>query len=172
MPIDFIRLYDEWFFEVARWVVPLGGNDSEVEDIVQEVFLVARQKLSRFDGRNLGGWLYAITARVVANHRRGAWFRHLFLRREPGALERLCDKGHSPATLLEQKELRQIFDRLLARMGAKRRRAFELFEIEGLSGEEIARLEGVSVAAIWLRLHRARRDFMALVADLHQEGMF
>ena len=54
---------------------------SDTEDLAQEIFLVVRRKLDRFDGGNLAGWLYRITQLTVRDHRRRAWFKNLILRR-------------------------------------------------------------------------------------------
>jgi hypothetical protein len=43
---DFRALYDAWFEDVSRWIVALGGIDADRDDIVQEVFLVVRRRLS------------------------------------------------------------------------------------------------------------------------------
>lgn len=155
------EIYEEWFDEVVRWARALGGPEADLDDISQEVFLVVQRKLGAFDGRNLGGWLYRITANTVSDHRRRAWFRRV-LRGGPD-LDTLPARG-STAEELERREARRLLYRLLARLGERHRRALILFEIEGYSGEEIAALEGVPVATVWTRLHHARKAFLALVA--------
>ena len=54
-------------------------------------------------------------------------------------------------------------------MAGGRRSAFVLFEIEGLSGEEIARIQSIPLNTVWTRLHHARREFFALAAK-YQKG--
>ena len=49
-------------------------------------------------------------------------------------------------------------------MAEARRTAFVLFEIEGLSGDEIARIQSIPLNTVWTRLHHARREFFALAA--------
>jgi RNA polymerase sigma-70 factor (ECF subfamily) len=49
-------------------------------------------------------------------------------------------------------------------MDEERRTAFVLFEIDGLSGEEIARIQDVPLNTVWTRLHHARREFFSLAA--------
>jgi RNA polymerase sigma-70 factor (ECF subfamily) len=50
-------------------------------------------------------------------------------------------------------------------MSEKRRTTLVLFEIEGYSGEEIARIQDIPLATVWTRLHHARKDFFKLVKD-------
>jgi RNA polymerase sigma-70 factor (ECF subfamily) len=167
--LDFDHIYDRWFDEVARWVRSLGGPLADAEDVTQEVFVVVRRQLSRFDGANLGGWLYRITARTVSSHRRRAWVRRVMLRRPDVALEEIAESGSTPAELLEQKEARRAFYRLADRLNEKHRTPFILFEVEGYSGDEIAELLGITVATVWTRLHRARQQFFAALSRAKRE---
>ena len=77
----FRDIYDRWFTDVVRWLYALGMPSSDTEDLAQEIFLVVRRKLDRFDGGNLAGWLYRIAQLTVRDHRRRAWFKNLVLRR-------------------------------------------------------------------------------------------
>ncbi len=160
VPADFTHIYEEWFDAVVRWIPAMGGNRADREDIAQEVFLIVERRLADFDGQNLGGWLYAVTLRTVRNHRRLAWFRHLLFRPSE---DRVFDSQLSrdnPVQALEQKQLKQLAERVLATMGEKHRRAFVLFEFEEYSGEEIAELEKIPLATVWTRLHHARKEFV------------
>jgi RNA polymerase sigma-70 factor (ECF subfamily) len=175
--MDFRSFYDAWFDDVARWVRALGGLDADREDIVQEVFLVVRRRLRHFDGANAAGWLYQITRRQVRDFRRRTWVKHIFNRRRVDDLDALPNATGEPAAALEAKEKQRILYGLLAKIPEDRRCAFVLFEIEGLSGEEIARIQGVPLNTVWSRLYHARREFFALAAryqarekDAHQKG--
>jgi RNA polymerase sigma-70 factor (ECF subfamily) len=163
-PLEFAAVYRTWFHEVSRWARALGGLEADLDDLAQEVFLVVRRKLAGFDGANLPGWLYAITARTVSDYRRRAWFRNLF-RRGAARLETIPSAAAGPAELLEEREARRALDRLLSGLSLKLRSTFLLFEIEGYSGEEIARLQGIPVATVWTRLYNARREVVALVRN-------
>jgi RNA polymerase sigma-70 factor (ECF subfamily) len=167
-PPDFASVYDEWIPQVARWIRALGGLSVDIEDVAQEVFLVVRRKLDGFDGRNLGGWLYRITELAVRDHKRRAWFRHT-VHKDHAELGHLEDPRQGVALLEHQDELR-LLGRVLERMDETRRAAFVLFEVEGYSGEEIARLQNVPVATVWTRLHYARKEFFALMAEARGRG--
>jgi RNA polymerase sigma-70 factor (ECF subfamily) len=164
-------LYEAWFHEVTRWIRALGGPDADLEDLAQEVFVVVERKLDGFDGRNLGAWPYRITARTVSDHRRRAWFRKIFLRPRDVSLEALQDGGASPMQLLERREAHRIVHSLLERMSDKKRRVFALFEIEGYTGEEIARLEEIPLKTVWSRLGLARKDFLRLAEELRAKEL-
>jgi RNA polymerase sigma-70 factor (ECF subfamily) len=161
---DFRALYDAWFDDVSRWIVALGGLDADRDDIVQEVFMVVRRRLASFDGANPAGWLYRITRRQVRDFRRRSWVRHIFTKRRLEEPDDLPHTGSTPAAALERKEDRRLLHAMLSKMREERRSAFVLFEIEGLSGEEIARIQSVPINTVWTRLYHARREFFALAA--------
>jgi len=166
--LDFERIYAQYFGPVSRWVRAFGAPDSEVDDLTQEVFLVVRRKLDQFDGRNLPAWLYRIAQRTVSDHRRRAWFRRLF-RRSQRELDSLASDRSGPADLLERREAERVVRQVLDRMSRVRRTAFALFEIEGYTCEEIAKLEQIPVNTVYTRLHHARKDFFRLLAELTGE---
>jgi RNA polymerase sigma-70 factor (ECF subfamily) len=163
--LSFVAVYTRWFDHACRWLPAMGVPDADIEDVVQELFIVARGKLDKFAGDNVGGWLYAIALRLAANHRRKAWLRRFFFRADDAAILRAHDGAASPLERLEANEKRALLDAMLARMSEKRRRALALYEIQGYSGEEIAALEGVPLKTVWTRLHHARRDLVALAAE-------
>jgi RNA polymerase sigma-70 factor (ECF subfamily) len=169
----FSAIYEAWFDDVTRWLYALGVPSSDTEDLAQEIFLVVRRKLDRFDGGNLAGWLYRIAQLTVRDHRRRAWFKNLTQRRQEVDLADLppqiaAHPTHSPAQSYEEAENRQRLQALVAKMSEKLRTTFVLFEIEGYSGEEIAELQDVPLGTVWTRLHHARKAFWKLVRQ--QEG--
>jgi RNA polymerase sigma-70 factor (ECF subfamily) len=135
--LTFERVYGTWFHDVTRWIRALGAPSSETEDLAQEIFLVVRRKLAQFDGGNLPGWLYRITQLTVRDHRRRAWFKHLFLRRRQVELDEMPHGKDGPHRQYEREEDRRTLHEILGRMSDKRRTTFVLFEVEGYSGEEI-----------------------------------
>jgi RNA polymerase sigma-70 factor (ECF subfamily) len=167
-PLDFTRVYEAWFDPCLRWLRAFGIPDADLEDVGQEVFVVVRRKLGAFEGDRLAAWLYRIATRTASDHRRRAWFRRLWTRGSRVDLETMQCEAAGPAELYERREAERLLDGVLARMSEKRRVAFSLYEIEGYSGEEIAQLLDVPVATVWTRLHHARKEFLARVAELKE----
>lgn len=164
----FAEIYQQWFGVVCTWIRAMGGPEADRDDIAQEVFLVVRRRLIDFDGTNLAGWLYRITQRQVRDFRRRAWFRHVFSNPHADERDPLARATASPAAMLERKEDERMLYALLAKIRESRRLTFILYEIEGLSGEEIARIQSIPLNTVWTRLYQARRDFFALAAKLHR----
>jgi RNA polymerase sigma-70 factor (ECF subfamily) len=167
-PLDFSAVYEQWFDPCLRWLRALGIPDAELEDVGQEVFVVVRRKLSRFDGTRLAAWLYRIASHTASDQRRRAWFRRLWTREPDVLLDELPTGADGPAELLERREAQRLLAGVLAKMSEKRRVAFALYEIEGYSGEEIAAVLDVPVATVWTRLHHARKEFLDHVARLQE----
>jgi len=167
VPHDFDEIYEKWFDEVARWIRALGGPDADRDDLVQDVFLVVYRRLPDFDGENVAGWLYRIARRRVRDFRRLLWVKQLFSRSGPVS-ERLRHPGADPADELEAKEKGRLLGTLLETLNEEQRAAFVLFEIEGLSGEEIARIQSVPVNTVWARIHKARKKLRDRLTRLNE----
>src|SRR5262245_7283596 len=161
----FREIYEGRFDDVVKWMYALGVPASETEDLAQEIFLVVRRQLGRFDGGNLMGWLYRIAQLTVRDHRRRAWFRNLVLRRQDVDLTQMPHHADGPARSYEHLEKRKLFQQLVAGMSEKLRTTFVLFEIEGYSGDEIARIQDIPLGTVWTRLHHARKEFWRLVKE-------
>jgi RNA polymerase sigma-70 factor (ECF subfamily) len=156
--LDLGEIYRAYAADVSRWVRRLRGPHAEVDDVLHEVFLVAQRRLPEFRGdAKISTWLYAITVRVVQEHRRKErWLRWLRLNRlfadEPAS-------APTPLEAFESRRATEVTYRLLEALPEAERSALILFELEGLSGEEIAAVTGEPVGTIWVRLHRARARF-------------
>jgi len=164
-PLDFSTIYDAWFEHVSRWLLALGAPSVDTEDLAQEVFLVVRRRLCDFDGRNVAGWLYRIASRQVWQHRRRRWIQRVSSPLQTVNIDEVPDGRAGAAALLETKEKRHLLLKLVSKMSEKRRVVFMLFEVEGYSGEEIADTLDVPINTVWTRLHHARKDFFALLAQ-------
>lgn len=127
---------DAIFVEHARFVWRclryFGLPDSDLDDGLQEVFLVVHQRLASFEGRSsLRTWLYGISWRVAAAHLRRV--RHA---RETSVAELPePEPGGNPADALA---LRRDLLRALDTLDDDQRVVFVLYEIEQLGMKEVA----------------------------------
>lgn len=154
----FDQIYDAWFDSVRRWARAMGTPAAELDDVTQEVFLVAHRKLAQLDPLHPGPWLYRVTQNTVSSHRRQAWFRRIVMLGDPLA-DQLIDPRSTPAQSLESAERRRLLEQILARMNPTQRTALILFEVEQYTGEEIAHLQQVPLKTVWSRLRLARQAF-------------
>jgi RNA polymerase sigma-70 factor, ECF subfamily len=153
----FTSIYRAWALSVKRWVRLLGTPEADSDDLVQEVFVVVHRRLVAFDGQNIGGWLYTITQRRVRDYMCSAWVRRVRRTGDTSSLAHLSATCVGPDEDFERGQNARRFMELLASVNAEQRLAFELFEIAGLAGHEIAALQKVPINTVWARIYRTRK---------------
>jgi RNA polymerase sigma-70 factor (ECF subfamily) len=149
-------LYDTHFDFVWRTARRLGAPEADAEDVAQEAFTVAFHRLGQFHYGRFGTWLYRIVANVVSSRMRRRKVRDFFA----GFLG-ASEDTHAPSVegrVEARRTLAQV-EQLLRLLTREKREVFALFEIEGLSHEQISELTGVKVETVRTRLHYARKDF-------------
>jgi RNA polymerase sigma-70 factor, ECF subfamily len=164
------ELFESYGPTVARWAQRLGGPSVDAEDVLQEVFLVVHQRRPREVGAaKLSTWLYQTTLNIVYQHRRRAKLRR-WLGVAFGEVASQVSQGELvPLEALEQRETRALAHRVLDRMSERYRTVFILFEVEHLSGSQIAEVMGAKVETVWVWLHRARADFFGRLRQMEAE---
>lgn len=148
-----------------RFAYRLCGEAEAAKDLVQETFLNAYRAYDRFRGdAQVSTWLYAIASHACLRMRRkrkGEPERELsleeFIPTSEGELTlQVPVEGMSPQEALENKELRHILDRAIAKLPPKYRMVLVLRDMEGLSAKEVGSIVGLNERAVKSRLHRAR----------------
>jgi RNA polymerase sigma-70 factor (ECF subfamily) len=169
-PLSLAELYRLHSAQVAGWAARLLGPGADVDDVVQEVFLVVQRRLPGFRGEaRISTWIYEITFRVAQSWRRRRRFRTwLGLDQATPESELISDRS-SPLQELEVRQATETVYAVLDRLRERDRTILVLFEIERLSGEEIAALERTSLNNVWSRIHRARARFLRAYGLLEGE---
>jgi RNA polymerase sigma-70 factor (ECF subfamily) len=167
---DLRRLYEEHADFVRAGVLRLGGDWADADDLVHEVFMVALQRAKSFEGRSsVRTWLYGIAVKVVGRARRRARVRR-FLGLDSLSEQNEVSNQPDPGRAFEQTEARRTIYRLLDKIAEKKRTVFILFELEELSGEEIAKIVGCPLKTVWTRLFYARKEFLRLLEKEEAQG--
>src|ERR1700722_17166171 len=165
-----IQKYQPRVFATAR---RYARRESEVEDIVQEVFIKAFQKLNSFRGdAPFEHWLMRLAVRTCYDFLRGhqrnreTSFSELT---EPEAdwLERFVVQPD--ATGENADAARQLVDKILSRLSPAARMVITLLEIEGRPVKEIAELRGWSVPLVKVRAFRARAEMRKIVKSITKD---
>jgi RNA polymerase sigma-70 factor (ECF subfamily) len=165
-----VQKYSPRVFATAR---RYARRESEVEDIVQEVWLKAFQKLGSFRSEApFEHWLMRLAVRTCYDFLRGhqrnreTAFSEL-TEPESDWLERFVTQ---PEAAPENAEAaRQLVSRLLEQLSPPARMVITLLEIEERSVKEISRLTGWSVPLVKVRAFRARGEMRKLLAKLAKE---
>jgi RNA polymerase sigma-70 factor (ECF subfamily) len=134
-------------------------NADEADDVTQDVFIRAWQKLSTFRGESaFGTWLHRLAVNVVLARRKRVGVERGRFITEDEPLEDVSGQAATP-------ELSLDFEEALARLPEGARQVFVLHDVEGYRHEEIARMLGVVPGTSKSQLHHAR---MALRRHLDQ----
>lgn len=149
----FAQLYGEHWRAVLAFALRRSQRPEDAADLVAETFLVVWR---RFDDvpseEETRVWLYAVARRVLANQRRGE-------RRRQHLAERLREDLATAVSAEEVIRPQPVAMQVLGRMEKMDREVLLLTGWEELEPAEIAKVLGLSSAAVRSRLHRARKRF-------------
>lgn len=164
-----VRSYGGRMLAVARRVL---GNDDDAQDAVQEAFLSAFKSLAAFDGRSqLATWLH----RIVVN---ASLMKLRTKKRHPeqsidDLLPTFKTDGHQQAPAARWKEsgpaesdrleTRELVRQQIEKLPESYRIVLLLRDIEEHDTETVAQMLDISVAAVKVRLHRARQALRTLL---------
>lgn len=163
--IDAATLFRSHARFVAAFLRRLGAPPSDLDDWVQEVFLVAHRKGGYVPGAGQPRtWLGAIAFRVASSGRRSQRRRREAM--DEDAIAGLSAHATDPSEIVEARRSLVRVQRSLDTLDLEHRAAFVLYEIEGESCQDIAASFGVPVGTVYSRLHHARRRFLDAHATL------
>jgi len=138
----------------------MGVRDADVEDQLQEVFVVVHHRLHTFDGSSrMTTWLFGICTRVAAAYRRRAHRRREEVVADVPEDGEVDEGGPEHAVIAQQARARLLG--ILDLMDLEKRALFVMFELDEVPCEAIAEMLGVPVGTVHSRLHAARKDFQA-----------
>jgi len=151
----------------------MTSNREDTADLVQDVFIKAFQSINRFAGQSaFFTWLYRIAVNSALTHLRKSRLRSFF------SLEQVNENDKPSAEVLAAltddtavagrgqfiRELQEKLNEAMMKLSIKHRTVVTLFEIDGLSHDEIAEIMGCSVGTVRSRLFYAKQ---LLQAELH-----
>ena len=157
--LTFEKVYRTYFRLVWRTLARLGVREADLMDVTQNVFIVVHRQLSGFEGRaQLTTWLFSICRLVTRDYLRSAPIRR----------EIVVDFGEfasndvQPETQLDhidKQDLSRMLDAALEKLPERLRAVFVLFELEEMSGEDIATFLDIPVGTVRSRLRMARAQW-------------
>src|SRR5436189_132338 len=165
-----VEKYSPRVFATAR---RYARRESEIEDIVQEVWLKAFQKLKSFRGEApFEHWLMRLAVRTCYD------FLRAHQRNRESAFSELSEPeddwlerfAAAPDSVNEHADAaKQLVERVLRQMSPAGRLIITLLEIEDRSVKEIAQLTGWSVPLVKVRAFRARAEMRKILAHIAQD---
>ena len=142
------------------------GND--VDDLAQDVFVLAWRKRAEFaEIRSTRSWLYQCARRIAANHHRGCRRR---VQREAEAIP--AKPGHDGFHLPDQEdrvaagEAAGFINKFVSGLDPVDRQLFEMSEVDGLAGPEVASRLGLNINTTYARIRAMRRRLRRAAATV------
>ncbi|MBE2253600.1 MAG: sigma-70 family RNA polymerase sigma factor [Myxococcus sp.] len=165
---DFDALYESTSELAFRVLGAMGVRDHELDDALQDVFVIAHRRLGDFRGASRPStWVAGIAVRVAHDYRR----RHARKPSEP--LEPhapgLVAAGNGPDTSAMRTEALRAVMSFIEGLPETQRDVFVLAELEQQTAPEIAQALGVPLNTVYSRLRLARAHFEAWVASRGDE---
>jgi len=145
-----------FFPDVWRFLRRLGFPEHVVDDAAQELFFVALRRIEEVKPGRERAFLFGAAIRIAKHlHRRTA-------REVPTeSFGQEIDTAATAEEMLDDERARELAYRLLAELEENQRAVFVLYEIEGLTMQDIANVLEIPIGTVASRLRRAREDFSA-----------
>lgn len=155
---------------IHRYISRLVRDATIADDLTQETFLRAHQHVGQLkNAAAVEAWLYRIATNVCYDRFRRREDRELAWPL-PGPEGDRDDAGPEddalrPDQLLEQREMSDCVQRFLVELPSAHRQVLLLHDLQGYTDPEIARMLGLSLQNVKIRLHRARVRLRAALSE-------
>lgn len=161
-----LNRYNRAVYDYCRRIV--RGEDAR--DLAQETFVKAFLSIGSFDERRpFAPWLFSITHNLVVDYLRKKRVPTVAATVTDGEDDRqfeFPDRTRAPDELLARKEFGRTIENALYELEDKYREVLILRHREGFSYEEIARILGLPVGTVKVRIHRGREQMKQKLAGL------
>jgi RNA polymerase sigma-70 factor (ECF subfamily) len=162
---DCLETFDRELDYVYGTLQRLGARPGDVEDLLQEIFVVLHRNWPNLDAtRSLRPWLFGVAFRVVRTHRRRR------AREAPHAGLDPEDRAPTPEVWLQGRESLALLSEALQHVPVSRRSVVVKHDLDGLDVIEIARELSLTKFGVYARLYKGRKELAAAVRRLGKEG--
>jgi len=149
------RIFSEHADFVWRSLRRLGVPTADVDDALQEVFLVVYRRLAQYEDRGLmRAWLFSISRQISSHYHRG-------VKRSEARERGLVISATAPdlEEVVARREAERLVNDFLEGLEEPQRLVFYLADVEGLTAPEIASALAVNLNTVYGRLRQARKRF-------------
>ncbi len=173
-------LVDKYYGRIFNLAMSILRNESDAEEITQDVFMTVYEKIESFKGDSaLYSWMYRICVNACLMRLRSKKrsesvsiedFMPVFTEEGRHASE-VHDWSPEVERRVLNRELGDVLKQFIGELSEKYRVVLVLSDVEGLSNEETAQILGISVPAVKSRLHRARLYLRQRLDKYLKEGI-
>jgi RNA polymerase sigma-70 factor (ECF subfamily) len=159
----FAQVFEDHADYVYRILHHMRVPPSDVEDVMQEVFMVVHRRLPSFEPEaSMRTWLWEIAWRTASDHKRRAHRRY---EESSDALDRTEGGGRAPDRELASRRTMTALEGALARLPEPQRIVFVMFDVEGIAMDAIAATLDCPVKTAYSRLRLAREALREALAE-------
>lgn len=161
--LEFWEIYHQYYQPVRSFIAAMTRDDWAADDLAQETFLSAKQNLSSLrEPDKLRPWLYRIARNKCLDH-----FRRVSASREQ--TDERAGEGADPKQnliqlQLERSEMSSCVQEMIDQLPEAYRTVLILFDLAGMSHQEIAEVLEDKEGTVKVRLHRARKALKEILA--------
>lgn len=161
---ELVKTYQQKiFFTTYR----LLRNEEDAQDLTQEAFISAYQAIKGFRLRSgFYTWLYRIAINLCYHRLRSGQYKIKLKTKSLDELVDLVSSEPAPDAVAVSEERKEIVRRALVSLKRKFYQAVVLYDLEGLSYKEIARIQHCSLGTVMSRLHRGRLQLAKQLRNL------
>jgi len=171
---ELVNLHEKHVYNIA-W--NMLRNQEDAEEVLQETFIKAYDKLNQFEGRSkFSTWLYRIAtneALMIIRKKNPVQTVSLDEPIDDGYRTKirreLIDWKENPQDIYLKKELREKIDHIIFTLPEDYRSVFVLRDIQGFSGEKVSEILSITIPAVKARLHRARLYAREILNDYFKQ---
>lgn len=168
----FDYLVNQYSKKIINTAYSLLYDADEAQDAAQEVFIKVYRNIGTFRGdSSVSTWIYRITRNVccdILRKRKSSNVISLDAEDEEGHKNEPADTGDTPQEAAEKNERDEILRSAVASLEETHKTVITLFDMEGLSYDEIAEVMKCPVGTVKSRLYRAR-DALRKILEKNRE---
>jgi RNA polymerase sigma factor (sigma-70 family) len=159
----FKTIVEQWQDMVYNTILGIVQNETEAEDLAQDVFIKVFEKIATFKGDSkFSTWLYRIATTTALDHLRSKKRKKRF-----GFLQSLSGSGdekeavpdfHHPGVSLDNKERAAVLFKAIDALPENQKTAYTLHKLEGLSYRDVSEVLSTTVSAVESLMSRANQN--------------
>lgn len=171
----FKTIVEQWQDMVYNTILGIVQNDTEAEDLAQEVFIKVFEKIGTFKGDSkFSTWLYRIATTTALDHLRSKKRkkRFGFLQSLSGnsgeEKEQIPDFNH-PGVSLDNKERAAVLFKAIGDLPENQKVAYTLHKLEGLSYRDVSEVLNTTISAVESLMSRANQNLRKQLEDYYNK---
>lgn len=168
-------IVEQWQDMVYNTILGIVQNETEAEDLAQDVFIKVFEKIGTFKGDSkFSTWLYRIATTTALDHLRGKKRKKRF-----GFLQSLGGGGneekeqvpdfHHPGVSLDNKERAAVLFKAIEALPENQKSAYTLHKLEGLSYRDVSEVLNTTVSAVESLMSRANQNLRKQLEDYYNK---